>query len=116
MSEQFTSEFEALLRQALQPIEPPEDLATRLETTLTSLTEAAAEELEGWELSAMRDPRNWVRPVVAAAVGTAAGAGLVVLRIRQQQHRQRAQGRGPAQAAERAMRSAWRDASRLLDR
>ena len=26
----------------------------------------------------MRDPRNWVRPVAAVAIGTAAGAGLVV--------------------------------------
>ena len=33
------------------------------------LTELAAEELDAWELSAMRDPRNWVRPVAAATVG-----------------------------------------------
>ena len=30
----------------------------------------------------MRDPRNWVRPVAAVAIGTAAGAGLVILRVR----------------------------------
>ena len=30
----------------------------------------------------MRDPRNWVRPVAAVAVGTAAGAALVVLGMR----------------------------------
>ena len=40
----------------------PRDLAERLEVTLVNLTELAQEELEAWELSAMRDPRNWVRP------------------------------------------------------
>ena len=48
-------------------MEPPEDLAERLEATLSSLTELAADELERWELSSMRDPRNWVRPVAAVA-------------------------------------------------
>jgi phosphoribosylcarboxyaminoimidazole (NCAIR) mutase len=37
----------------------------------------------------MRDPRNWVRPVAALAIGTAAGAGLLVLRMRHQSRRQR---------------------------
>jgi hypothetical protein len=74
--------LEGLLRRALAPVEPPDDLALRLEETLTSLTELAAEELEGWELSAMRDPRNWVRPAAAVVVGTGAGLALVVLRAR----------------------------------
>ena len=51
-----------LLRRALAPVEPPEDLATRVRSTLQSISDMAAEELEGWELAAMRDPRNWVRP------------------------------------------------------
>jgi hypothetical protein len=67
--------FEGLLREALAPVEPPEDLARRLESTLTSITEMAADELEAWELSAMRDPRNWVRPATALVVGSGAGAG-----------------------------------------
>ena len=100
MSEPMAADFEALLRRALAPVEPPEELAERLETTLQSLTDLAAEELEGWELKAMRDPRNWVRPVAAAAVGTAAGAGLVVLRVRAQSKRRR-----PANAAELAQRT-----------
>jgi hypothetical protein len=116
MSEQFTSEFEALLRQALQPIEPPEDLATRLETTLTSLTEAAAEELEGWELSAMRDPRNWVRPVVAVGVGTTAGAALVLLRVRQQHRRRAAKSSGPIDLAERTLHAVADETRKILDR
>lgn len=74
--------LEGLLRRALAPVEPPEDLARRLEDTLTSITELAFEELEGWELSAMRDPRNWVRPAAAVVVGTSAGLALVLLRAR----------------------------------
>jgi hypothetical protein len=74
--------LEGLLRLALAPVDPPDDLALRLEDTLTSLTELAAEELEGWELSAMRDPRNWVRPAAAVVIGTGAGMALVLLRAR----------------------------------
>jgi hypothetical protein len=74
--------LESLLRRALAPVEPPADLTGRLEETLTNLTELAAEELEGWELSAMRDPRNWARPAAALVVGGAAGLALVVLRAR----------------------------------
>lgn len=78
--------FEGLLHQALAPVEPPEDLGRRLESALTSITESAAEELEAWELSAMRDPRNWVRPAAAVVVGGTAGVALVLLRAR---HRSR---------------------------
>ena len=89
MSEQVGDNFEEIIRRALAPVEPPEDLAQRVETTLWSLTELAADELESWELSSMRDPRNWVRPVAAVAVGTAAGIGLVLLGWRHQHRRQR---------------------------
>ena len=74
--------FEGLLREALAPVEPPEDLAKRLEGTLRSITEMAADELEAWELSAMRDPRNWVRPALAVVGGSLAGAGLLVLGVK----------------------------------
>ena len=74
--------LESLLRRALAPVEPPADLVGRVEDTLTSITELAAEELEGWELSAMRDPRNWARPAAAVLVGGAAGVALVALRVR----------------------------------
>jgi hypothetical protein len=90
MSDQAAGDnFEDILRRALAPVEPPEDLAQRLETTLWTLTELAVDELESWELSSMRDPRNWVRPVAAIAIGTAAGAGLIVLGWRHQHRRQR---------------------------
>ena len=78
--------FEGLLREALAPVEPPEDLIVRLEGTLTSITEMAAEELQEWELSAMRDPRNWARPAAALVAGTAAGTALVLLRARRRAH------------------------------
>ncbi|HEY2216022.1 MAG TPA: hypothetical protein VGH21_00915 [Solirubrobacteraceae bacterium] len=74
--------FEGLLREALAPVEPPEALVQRLEGTLTTITELAADELEAWELSAMRDPRNWARPAAAVVAGGAAGTALVLLRAR----------------------------------
>jgi hypothetical protein len=74
--------FELLLREALAPVEPPADLVERVESTLETITEMAADELEAWELSAMRDPRNWVRPAAALVAGGAAGTALVVLRAR----------------------------------
>jgi hypothetical protein len=74
--------FEGLLREALAPVEPPADLVERLEGTLTTITELAADELEAWELSAMRDPRNWARPAAAIFAGGAAGTALVLLRAR----------------------------------
>ena len=114
MSEQF-ADFEGLLRRALSPVEPPESLSTRLEITLQTLTEAAAEELEGWELGAMRDPRNWARPVAAVAIGTAAGAGLVFVRVRNQHKRQKRHLQG-AELAEKTLRSAADEVRRLLDR
>ena len=83
-------DLEALLREALSPVEPPADLAQRLESTLVNLTEMAQEELDSWELSAMRDPRNWARPAAAAVVGASAGTALVVLRVRSR-HRARKQ-------------------------
>jgi hypothetical protein len=72
-------DVEGLLRRALAPVEPPEDLGTRVRTTLQSISDLAAEELEGWELSAMRDPRRWARRAVAAIAGGVAGTGLLVL-------------------------------------
>lgn len=104
------SDLELMLQRALRPVDPPEALAERLESTLQSLTDLAAEELEAWELGAMRDPRNWVRPVAAATVGTAAGAALVVMRVRAQGRHKRA--KDPLELAERVVR----EVRRTLDR
>ena len=115
MSEPFAADIESLLRQAFAPVDPPETLATRLESTLQELTELAAEELESWELSAMRDPRNWVRPVAAVAIGTAAGAGLVVLRVRSQHRKQKKHVQG-VELAQRTMRAAADEVKRVIPR
>ena len=114
------SNFEGLLREALAPVEPPADLADRLESTLTSITEMAADELEAWELSAMRDPRNWARPAAAVVVGSAAGVGLVLLRARHRAHGSAgvigSVGGldGVREAAERAVRDVGRETRKLL--
>ena len=115
MSDPMAADIEGLLRQAFRPVDPPESLATRLESTLQELTDLAAEELESWELRSMRDPRNWVRPVAAAAIGTAAGAGLVILRVRTQHRKQRKHVQG-VELAERTLRSAADEVRRLIDR
>lgn len=120
MSEAAQS-FEGLLREALTPVEPPADLAERLESTLTSITAMAADELEAWELSAMRDPRNWVRPAAAVVAGSAAGAALVLLRARRRTGAQapdlqsmRATADGVREGAERALRDLGRETRKLF--
>ncbi len=111
------ADFETLVRRALAPVEPPEELAQHLENRLVELTELAAEELESWELSAMRDPRNWARPMAAAVGGTAAAAALFVVQARRRRNTRRPP---PAQrflgAAERALRDAAQDALRAVTR
>jgi hypothetical protein len=113
MSEAFPN-FEGLLREALAPVEPPEDLARRLESTLTNITEMAADELEAWELSAMRDPRNWVRPAAALVAGGGAGVALVLLRSRQRAHGSSGGLNGAREAAERTVRDLGRETRKLL--
>jgi hypothetical protein len=112
--------FEGLLREALAPVEPPEGLLERVESTLTTITEIAADELEAWELSAMRDPRNWVRPAAALVAGGTAGTALVLLRARR---RAQASSSGPSgprwptldrSAAEHAIRNLGRETRKLL--
>ena len=111
----MAADIEGLLRQAFRPVEPPDSLSTRLEATLQELTDLAAEELESWELSSMRDPRNWVRPVAAVAIGTAAGAGLVIIRVCTQHRRQKKHVHG-LELAQRTMRSAADEVRRVIDR
>jgi hypothetical protein len=113
VSEAATTDFEALLRRALTPVDPPDELTARLETTLTSIADLAADELETWELSSMRDPRNWVRPAAAVVAGTAAGVGLVVLRTKQRSKQRRRQSKNVVDLAERTVSDALREARRI---
>ncbi len=107
-------DFEVLLREALSPVEPPADLVQRLELTLISLTEMAQDELDSWELSAMRDPRNWVRPAAAAVVGVSAGTALVALRVRARHRTRRQQSGSLLELAGRTMRDVADEARRIL--
>src|SRR4051794_38440997 len=93
-----SANVEQLLSDALRPIEPSEKLSGRVEQTLSAVTEAAASELSDWaeelsesELKALRDPRNWVRPVVAVGAGGVATGALVLFELRRR-GRQRASG------------------------
>jgi len=88
----MSDRVEQLLRNALVPIDPPEALSDRLERGLSELTEVAAAELADWELSSMRDPRNWARPAAAIIVGSVAAGGLVLVRARQQQKKRHTTG------------------------
>ncbi len=109
------SDFESLLKRALSPVEPPKELEARLELTFGSLVDMAAEELEAWELSSMRDPRNWVRPVAAAAVGSGAAIGLVLVRTQRRRHKRRNESHGAVDLLNRTLRDLAREARRVAD-
>jgi hypothetical protein len=107
-------DVEQLLRRAFAPVEPPEELSESLERRLETISELAADELESWELAAMRDPRNWVRPAAAVVAGTGAGAALVLLRVRA---RKRPTGvRAFLDETERTLRDAAEQARKLAER
>lgn len=108
------ADFESLLRQALAPVEPPAGLTQRMEQTLVSLTELAQEELDAWELAAMRDPRNWVRPAAAAVVGVSAGTALVALRVRARHRTRRQQSSSLLELAGRTVNDVADEARRIL--
>ena len=102
---------ERLLRSALVPVEPSGALSDRLERRLSELTDLAAGELADWELSTMRDPRNWARPAAALVVGGMAGGALVLVRARQQHRKRQARG---LRALERGVRDVASDLQKRL--
>jgi len=110
----MSADVEALLREALAPVEPPAALARNLETTLAGWTELAQDELEGWELAAMRDPRNWVRPAAAVAVTATAGTALVLVRVRARQRARRGQSSTLREFAERTLHDLAEETRRVL--
>ena len=114
--EPLLGDVEALLRQALAPVDPPEDFLVHFEVTLTDINAAAQEELAAWELEAMADPRNWVRPVVAVTAGTLAGAGLVLLRVQATRRRRRSQSDDSLDYAVRTVRALGSETKRLIGR
>lgn len=77
--------IERMLALALTPVDPPADLYARLERfeqRLERTIDDVAAELSEWELAAFSDPRSWVKPAAALAVGGAAAGALVVLGLR----------------------------------
>ena len=108
------SDIETMLKNALQPVEPPEQMVEKLEQRLSTVAEQANQDLASWreelsesELRSLRDPRNWVRPAAAGAASVAAGAALVVLGLRR---------RAPdSKAVESSLKQLADDAQRLAD-
>jgi hypothetical protein len=89
MSERGNFEFESIesvLNRAFAPVEPPARMYEEVQSRLQEISLNAAEELADWELAAMGDPRNWVRPAVALAAGGAAAGALVVIGLRRRKH------------------------------
>ena len=109
-----STDFEALLREALSPIDPPAGLTARMEMTLVNLTELAQDELEAWELRTMRDPRNWARPAAAVFIGAGAGTALVVLRVRSRHRARRQQSSSLRELAARTFQDFAEEARRVL--
>jgi len=112
-------DMERRLRAALAPVEPPIHLQRRVEQTLDSIVELAAEELEAWELETIKDPRNWPRatlgPATAIVVGSGAAVGLVLLRTQRKRHKRRAQSHGARDLAVRTLRDVAREAYKVFD-
>jgi len=108
------SDIESMLKNALQPVEPPEQMVEKLEQRLSLVADQANQDLASWreeltesELRSLRDPRNWVRPAAAGAASVAAGAALVVVGLRR---------RAPdSKAVESSLRQLADDAQRLAD-
>src|SRR4051812_50227043 len=92
-------DMERLVRAALARVDPPVHLQRRVEQTLDSVLELAADELESWELVAIKDPRNWPRaaigPATAVVVGSGAAGGPVVLRAPRKRPQRPPPAKGP---------------------
>lgn len=78
--------IESVLNRAFAPVEPPARMYEEVQSRLQDISHSAAEEIADWELAAMGDPRNWVRPAVALAAGGAAAGALVVIGLRRRRH------------------------------
>lgn len=98
--------IESVLQRAFAPVEPPERMYSDVQARLSEISQSAADEIADWELAAMRDPRNWVRPAIALGAGTAAAGALLVLGLRG-----RGKGDDAGAAAVRAMTDAIEQAA-----
>ena len=117
MSDQAAGDFEGLVRRALAPVDPPDDLAARMELTLRGLTELAADELDSWELASLSDPRNWPhipRAAAVATVGGAAAVGLVLVRTQRKRHKRRDASDNVIELVEHTLHDLRKEAGKLL--
>ena len=101
MSSERAIDIETMLRQALAPVEPPEELAAAAgeHARLAGRAGRRRARVVG-ALDARRPASNWARlgrPAAAAVVGSGRRRGLVVLRTRRQRHRRRAQSSNVAE-------------------
>ena len=111
------ADFESLLRQALQPIDPPAELEARVEERLAGLVELAADELDSWELGSLSDPRNWPQVPRAAAVATVGGAaavGLVLVRTQRKRHKRRDASDNVLELVEHTLHDLRKEAGKLF--
>ncbi len=107
------SEVERLLHYALAPVEPPGTLTERLEQRLSTLTDAAVDEIAEFDPSGIRDPRRWARVVAAGVVAGGAGGALILVRARQTHKKRQASG---LRALESAVVDVVRDVERRIGR
>ena len=118
MSEQF-ADFESMLRRALVPVDPPEELEARLELTLGTLVDMAAEELDALEISAdarsAQLDRGWPARWPPPGSAPAAAVGLVLVRTRRRRHKRRREARGSVDLVGRTLRDFSREARRVVD-
>lgn len=117
MSEARPNDIELILSRVLSPVEPPQRLREQFTERLERWTEDAVDEIEAWELSAMRDPRNWgkvVKPAAAVAVTATAGTALVLMRAHGRSREQKSLD--PFEAVERTGRLIAAEARRILRR
>lgn len=110
-----SAELESLLARALAPVDPPEHLVSQLEEQLNRISAVAADELDAWEAGAFHDPRTWVRPASALAVGTAAAGAAAVLGLRRRRSRQQDAAAGPVAFAQKAIRTIGNEVTRRFD-
>ena len=109
-------DVESLLGRALAPVEPPEHLTARLEQTFTTISNLAADELDAWELTALHDPRTWVRPAAAVAIGTAAAGAAAVLQARKRRGKRHPSDADPVDFAATALRTIADEVERRVRR
>src|SRR3954465_10277164 len=107
------TDVERLLHYALTPVEPPRDMTARFERRLTSVTDAALDEIADFDPAVVRSPRRWMRVAVAGVVAGAAGGTLVLVRARQKHKAREALG---LKAIERGRREVTAHARKRLGR